>query len=157
MTAVDEQERAIFAIQAAIAEKRPLSDQERTDARDHPYIVAGNLATWVVEGTPASGADDLRSFFDAVEKQIDHGTAEVRELMVVGLLEDIQNVSRHRNLSDELWIPFLGPSTLAMWRLLCAMWDGRAQPGELQRAISSPVAPRSAATDDGLREHGSPA
>jgi len=49
-------------------------------------------------------------------------------LLIVGLLEDLQNLSMNRNVSLERWEPWLDGYTKQAWEMLKALWSGQITP-----------------------------
>jgi hypothetical protein len=106
-----DQAQAMTTIAGAIAHRRPLSAADLGDLEDHPYIVTGDLARWLVENRHALSEKELADFFNAVELQLEAGNEPVRELLAEGILEDLRNLSRARGVPEEAWFPHLQPRT----------------------------------------------
>jgi hypothetical protein len=68
---------------------------------------------------------ELQGIFDTVEELLGENLAgEAREILVTGLLEDIQNLTSHsdRPVGSSKFVAFLGPRTLDAWRRLHVGW-----------------------------------
>jgi hypothetical protein len=76
-------------------------------------------------------ADKLRSgdtemfeqFFATVERCLHDGNDEAVELVMVGLLEDLQN-SNITHMDMNVWVPFLSPTTRRAWKAVEDFWNG---------------------------------
>lgn len=77
-------------------------------------------------------ADRLRSgdtehfgqFFQAVERCLLGGDAEAVELVVVGLIEDLQNGNITKFDDYSVWVPHLGPNSQRAWQAVEDFWKG---------------------------------
>jgi hypothetical protein len=83
---------------------------------DEPYNDIAQLATFLVDRIEIRETDGFDRLFRAVEELLQEATPSVRELITVGLLEGIQNVSLSRSVSLESWESWLGPLTSEAWR-----------------------------------------
>ncbi|HEY2704442.1 MAG TPA: hypothetical protein VGL20_12195 [Candidatus Dormibacteraeota bacterium] len=122
---------------ATVAHLRPLSQDELRDAREHPYIVVGNLVQWLVSNRASLGDVELGRLFDEVERHAAGGTEDVRELIAEGFVEDLQNTSSADGIPDDAWQRFLGPETERLWRLIQDLWAQRVTPEEYRRLVRS--------------------
>ena len=101
------------------------------------YAKAGDLAHALVR--------DLRSgqtsYFDELFAQLElllvgaGALPELRDLLVVGLVEDIQNVSLNSDVALDLWEPWLGVATREGWNLIMDLWDGKVSGDELAQYV----------------------
>jgi hypothetical protein len=130
-----EQAEALARITGSIAHLRPSTPAEVRDMTDHPYVVTGNLARWLVENRSRLADAELRALFDAIEQQLLGGTTPVRELVAEGLLEDLQNLGAKQGTPDEAWLQHLGTRTLQTWRLIQDMWAGRMTVADYRRRL----------------------
>jgi hypothetical protein len=92
---------------------------------EEPYSAMSVLAEIVVRqpGLPV----DSR-FFAVLEAELVGGDAEQRNLLIVGLIEDIQNILLHEGWDIAEWEPRLGDQTLTAWRAVAALWSGQLSP-----------------------------
>ena len=72
--------------------------------------------------------DCFSALFDEVERSLTAADSEVRDMLVIGLLEDIQNISTWGKIDPDIGLPFLGPESRKGWFELIRMWHGR--PGD---------------------------
>jgi hypothetical protein len=91
------------------------------------YVEMGAAARSLGEDYRAGKTECLPALFAVVEQCISEGTSETKNLVVVGLLEDLQN-SNVTTISDAaVWEPYLGARSRAAWRAVSAMWEGDLQ------------------------------
>src|SRR5947207_6234637 len=69
------------------------------------------LAHYLVEVAAAGKTECFPEVFDVVERLISEGDDNVRELAVVGLIEDIQNIAVNTHVDPDLFLPWLGPAS----------------------------------------------
>ena len=62
--------------------------------------------------------------FEAVERCLLWGSYEAVELVMVGLLEDLQNANITRLDGYAQWEPYLRPQTRVAWKAVSDLWDG---------------------------------
>ncbi|HVY67724.1 MAG TPA: hypothetical protein VHA30_02435 [Patescibacteria group bacterium] len=70
--------------------------------------------------------NDLKEFsgiFEAIEVIIKHGTADVSNAMVTGLLEDIQNIAGSNGIDPKLFEPHLFPESKKWWNEINRFWN----------------------------------
>ncbi len=103
-----------------------------------------HLESW--EGEPAGNYNDITQFvyfvvrdlyprekieevqhaFDLMEYWLKNGNESVRELVVIGFLEDLQNLASRQAFAKEAFIPFLGPKSREAWDELERFWGGKS-------------------------------
>jgi hypothetical protein len=89
------------------------------------------LGEWVVNRMAAGILECMAELFDEVESLLVGASTEVRNVIVIGLLEDIQNMSRDLRVDPDIALSFLGPKSRKEWFLLIRQvqrdWPGRSQ------------------------------
>lgn len=99
------------------------------------YVDLGILADWVVDQMIVGQVDCFSSLFAEVEKLLQDASADVRNLLVIGLLEDIQlwligkYGDKASDLDPDKFLSFLGNQTRREWFGLVRYWD-RWEPGK---------------------------
>ena len=88
------------------------------------YNDLGALATWMVDQMEARKVGCFDELFDELETLLEDPSAELRDLLVVGFLEDLQNVATNRHVDPDIVLPFLGPQARKGWFELIRMWHG---------------------------------
>jgi hypothetical protein len=87
------------------------------------YLALAEFARHLIGMLERSGTASLPAIFRAVERLQVEGEHYVREAVVVGLLEDLQNLNLHEHSTDpEQFRPFLGPKSVAAWDELYRFW-----------------------------------
>ena len=81
------------------------------------------LAHHVVELLREGKTEEFSSIFEVVERLIIEGDDEVQEAIVIGLLEDIQNISLNTKLDPERFVTYLKPQTIYWWNQLNDFWS----------------------------------
>lgn len=89
---------------------------------DLPYVALGHLAARLIAVDRAHPGTDFAPFFQEVERLIVGGDSAMRNLLIVGFLEELQNVAPRY---VERWEPLLGPSSREAWSALNDLWLGR--------------------------------
>jgi hypothetical protein len=110
-----------------------------------------HLSFW--EGEPASGYNDISEFaqfvvkelypggrteetqraFELMEQWLVNGNNKVQELVVIGFLEDVQNIASWQPFGRAVFIPFLGPQSRDAWNELERVWAGKTSLMEVVR------------------------
>ena len=82
------------------------------------YVETAGLADWVVQRVTAKDYSCFEALFAEVEDLLSNGSTEVRQLLTIGLIEDIQHGLGEGQTTiaeaDEL-LRFLRPATRASW------------------------------------------
>lgn len=110
---------------------RDRQTRDRTEGFGPPdeYIQTADLADWVVRRMAAKQYSCFAEFSAEVEDLLTTGSRGVRQLVTIGLLEDIQNLlgDGQSTLDDvgEL-LRFFGPQTSEAW-MMVASWRERPQ------------------------------
>jgi hypothetical protein len=97
------------------------------------YNDLGALAQWVVDRMAAGEHDCFATLFSELEALLSNASPKLRDLLVVGFLEDIQNVSTNRGIDPDVVLPFLGRESRRGWFDLIRLWhgpDGTGWPGQ---------------------------
>ena len=83
------------------------------------------FARHVVELMESGGTESFPVVFQLIERLIVEGDEEVRGLAIVGLLEGIQNNASWRDSGYGVFTKWLQPNSLAAWRELEKIWEGK--------------------------------
>jgi hypothetical protein len=93
------------------------------------------FAHFIAEDLYAKGKiADLQHAFDLVEHWLANGSQNLRDLIAVGFLEDLQNVASWQEFGKEVFIPFLGPESRKAWNEIEKIWVGKTSLMEVARA-----------------------
>ncbi|WP_181309098.1 hypothetical protein [Rufibacter sp. XAAS-G3-1] len=127
-----DKDKAIELITSSIPDLKKHWDiyksKEYTDysTERNDYIDIGEVARYVVVRAKSKKTDGFSSFFDSVEAVLANGDSDTINLVVVGLLEDIQNISSGEKDIDyhtdfDIW---LRPKTKEAWEQIIQFWEG---------------------------------
>jgi len=84
----------------------------------------GVFAEHVVGRIVAGEMGELPAFCAAIESALSEGDPSVRDLVVNGLIEDLQNVASHSPGTAEVIISFLEPKGAQAWARVHQEWRG---------------------------------
>ncbi|HLF79671.1 MAG TPA: hypothetical protein VJB57_19495 [Dehalococcoidia bacterium] len=93
------------------------------------YLATADLARHLIGMLRRGESDELAAVFGVVERLLKDGDEEARNLVCVGLLEDLQNAGLHRRDQDaattqpEDFRAYLQPRSLECWEYLYAFWS----------------------------------
>ncbi len=73
---------------------------------------------------PSEKIKEVQRALDVMEDLLKNGSNAVRELVVVGFLEDLQNLASGQAFGKEAFIQFLGPKSREAWDELERLWSG---------------------------------
>lgn len=82
------------------------------------------FAYHIVNSAIAGNKGEFPAFFQLLEKMVQDGDAQVKDLAVTGLIEDIQNISSNRIQGYATFESWLQPATRVAWRQVEAAWRG---------------------------------
>ena len=68
----------------------------------------------------------MPTFFATVEDILVNGHPKKMEMIVIGLLETLQNVTSHRHSGYQVFERWLGSATLTQWKALEVLWQGKS-------------------------------
>jgi hypothetical protein len=105
--------------------------------REHLECWAGNpergifndaavIARHIVDSFERGDVSEFPAVFALLERCLAEGDDTARELAVVGIIEDIQNIATHRHFGPRVFCAWLGPESQAAWDELCGFWQGVA-------------------------------
>ena len=103
--------------------------KERGDYNDIAVVV-----DFVVGSFERGQTEAVSKIFSIAENVLRREEEAQKEIVIVGLLEGIQNVSSHRAFGADVFLPYLGSSTKKAWNQLNRFWQGKRSFGEIVRA-----------------------
>lgn len=92
---------------------------------DLHYLEMSAIARYLGARRRAGESDCFDQIFEAVEHCLLAGSDEAVELVMVGLLEDLQNANITGIDDYSQWEPHLRPQTRLAWKAVSDFWDGR--------------------------------
>ena len=75
---------------------------------------------------PSGKTEEVRHAFDLMEYWLNNGDKGVRDLVVIGFVEDLQNLASREAFAKEVFVPFLGPKSREAWDELKRIWSGKS-------------------------------
>jgi hypothetical protein len=73
---------------------------------------------------PSGKTEEVQHALDLMEYWLKSGSKGVRELVVTGFFEDLQNLASQHPFGKEVFVPFLGPKSREAWDELERIWGG---------------------------------
>ncbi len=80
------------------------------------------FAHHIVDRHAAGITDEHAALFRLIEQVLTNGDEESRELVAIGLLEDIQVIASNQPFGAAAFVPWLGPQSRAAWQTTTAQW-----------------------------------
>ena len=93
--------------------------EERLD-----YVDIGEIIRYIVEKKRRNDTSGFSDFFDRVETILIYGDDYMKELMIIGLLEGIQNLCGFEVNYKTGFNEWLKPETKKAWEELIQFWEG---------------------------------
>jgi hypothetical protein len=81
--------------------------------------------SWLRNSTASGRTEEAQRAFDLMEQWLVNGNQKVRELVVIGFLEDVQNIASWQPLGKAVFIPFLRPKSRDAWNEIERVWAGK--------------------------------
>lgn len=97
--------------------------QRLDDDEDLPYIQVAAVARAVVESFREGDTEEFSGLFEEVERVLNDGRDEERDLVVVGFLEDVQGALAWAGLDLNALERWLRPAAARAWNDLIELWD----------------------------------
>lgn len=104
------------------------SEDERGD-----YIDISVLAHFIVDRFNEGRTESFDKIFELIEEILNKGNAKEKEILSLGLLEDIQNISSHTAHGYRPFEKWLGPTTRKIWIEIEKAWEGKRSLMEVVR------------------------
>jgi hypothetical protein len=99
------------------------------------YIDMAEFVHFVVEDLyEQSNLDELRRFFECLERLFVEGNQETRDIIGLGFLETLQNFASWRSYGNTVFEQFLGPMSRQVWNDIKRQWRGKSSLMEVIRA-----------------------
>ena len=98
------------------------------------YNDLAELVQFVIDSFDQGQVDISKRVFNHTERLLEKRDPQITQLLVVGLLEDIQIIATHYTFGPEAFIPYLGPISLHAWYEIAKIWDGKSSLMDVVRA-----------------------
>ncbi|HYK95595.1 MAG TPA: hypothetical protein VE011_07015 [Candidatus Dormibacteraeota bacterium] len=109
------------------------------DYLDLPTVALGFLAERVSELDQVPPAIDWSPLFSRIEQMLTQADTTLREVLITGFLEGLQNVDSNHGRDTQRWEPLLGAHTRTAWRGLNDFWNLK---GTWSAVMSRDIPPR---------------
>ena len=107
----------------SFAEKWVEHKKEYADEENYlPYIALGEFARHLIELEKQNEKSEFENVLELVEKFHIEGEHYVKEAVVIGLLESLQN---NLGSDSDKFMKYLKPETLKCWNELNKFWNGK--------------------------------
>lgn len=84
------------------------------------------LALYIVNAYKNQSTKDFPKIFNTIELIIQEGNEKAKELLVVGLIEDIQNISSREPFGPDVFKKWLKEESLKAWNDIKKLWHGNS-------------------------------
>jgi hypothetical protein len=102
---------------------------------DLPYTHLGDLATFLVDRIEADQTEAFASVFAELENLLAQADSRNRDLLIVGFLEDLQNISLNRGVALDRWAVWLGGLAKDAWMAIRELWSGKLSTSDFDAYI----------------------
>ena len=113
----------------ACSEWKKNLEEERMDwnaEKPGLYNEIAVLARYIVNAYKNQLTKDFPKIFNTLELIIQEGNEKAKELVVVGLIEDIQNISSWESFSPDVFKQWLKEESLQAWNDIEKLWHGNS-------------------------------
>jgi hypothetical protein len=90
------------------------------------YIDIAEFARFVVDCYANGQRERFPQVFQAVEALLKNGHPKIKELVTIGLLEDIQTIATHHEFGPDVFLNWLGPLSREAWFRVSKAWEGKS-------------------------------
>ena len=108
------------------------------------YNDAAVIASHLVDSFERGELSEFPATFALLERCLVEGDQPIRDLIMIGVIEDIQNIASHRPFGAGVFVAWLGPASRAAWDEVNGWW------GELTAAKAAGL------LEPALGQHASP-
>lgn len=88
------------------------------------FSEASLVAHYLIDRVKREETNSFPEIFSIVERGIIEGSDDARDLLVVGLLENLKNFASWQDMDYSIFEPWLGSETHIAWRWLEKKWRG---------------------------------
>jgi len=86
------------------------------------YNDAGVVAHHLMDSFECGDLSEFPAAFALLERCVDEGDEQAKELAIIGIIEDIQNIASHRSFGSGVFYEWLSPQSRSAWDELCESW-----------------------------------
>ncbi len=92
------------------------------------------LARFIIESYESEDLEPIKRIFALTESLLEKEELQITEILTIGLIEDIQNISLGRPYGCDVFLKFLGPRSTHAWNKVIEMWKGKSSLMDMIRA-----------------------
>ncbi len=86
------------------------------------YNDAGVIAHHLVDSFERGDRSEFPAAFALLERCVGERDEQTKDLAIIGIIEDIQNIASHRSFGPWVFYEWLGPQSRSAWDQLCESW-----------------------------------
>jgi hypothetical protein len=94
---------------------------------------AAEFARYIVESYERNDTSEFPAAFAAIEKILNEGNQEARDIAEIGIIEDLQTIASH-SCGADVFVEWLGPTSRIAWAQIAKMWEGKSSLMDVIRA-----------------------
>jgi hypothetical protein len=98
---------------------------------------AAEFARYLVESYELGDTSEFSAAFATIEKILNEGDQEARDLAGIGVIEDLQTIGSNHTCGAEVFLKWLGPTSRIAWAEVEEMWQGKDSLMDVLRAEKS--------------------
>jgi hypothetical protein len=86
---------------------------------------AAEFARLLVVSYERDETSEFPAAFATIEKILNEGDQQAREIAAIGVLEDLQTIGSNHSCGADVFVKWLGPLSGAAWSQIAKMWEGK--------------------------------
>jgi hypothetical protein len=90
------------------------------------YLDLAEFARFLVDQYESNLTNKFAEVFDQIERFLMEGDEEIKGIITVGLLEDIQTIASNRSFGYSVFEKWLGVESKKAWLYLEEIWEGKS-------------------------------
>ncbi len=98
------------------------------------YNDTAEFARYLVESFESGQTSEFPAAFSAIEKILNEGDQESRDIAGIGVIESLQTIGSNHSCGENVFIPWLGPTSRRAWAQIEKMWEGKTSLADVVRA-----------------------
>jgi hypothetical protein len=97
------------------------------------YNDTAEFARYLVESFESEQTSEFPAAFAAVEKILNKGDQESRDIAGFGVIESLQTIGSNHSCGEDVFIQWLGPTSRRAWGEIEKMWEGKSSLADVIR------------------------
>ena len=95
------------------------------------------FARYLVQSYENSQTSEFAAAFAVIEKILNEGDEESRDIAAIGIIEDLQTIGSNHVCGAEVFKPWLGKTSTIVWQQIEKIWEGKNSLMDVLRAEKS--------------------